>query len=244
MGKDRCPRGQRFVVGGIMRVVIIGNRPMVRHPRYQHLVGEKDLVLCVDGGANNALALGFEPQVVIGDMDSIEMSVRERLQQAGCRFVEYPSRKDETDSELAVRYALSQGATELVMLGALGGRVDHTLANVMLLTLPELEGVKARLVEGDQEVFLIRNEVVIEGQPGDTLSLLPLSGDAVGIYTEGLEYPLHNGTLKFGAARGVSNVLTASQARVRVGRGLLLAVHHLTPPSRHDRAESDGGDDG
>lgn len=227
-----------------MRFVIIANGPMLKPPLYRHLVGDKDLVVCVNGGVRNALALGFKPQVVIGDMDSMDAALREQLQEEGCRFVEYPSRKDETDCELAVRYALSQGASELIMLGALGGRVDHTLANVMLLALPELEGVKVRLVEGDQEVLLIRDEVVIEGQAGDTLSLLPLSGDVVGIYTEGLAYPLHDGTLKFGAARGVSNSLTGPRARVRVGRGLLLVVHHRRPPSDYGREDLRGGDDG
>ena len=227
-----------------MRVVIIANGPMPKPPLNRHLLEENDLVVCVDGGAKIAMALGFKPQVVIGDLDSMEMPLREQLLEEGCRFVEHPPRKDETDSELAVRYALAQGATELIMLGALGGRVDHTLANVMLLALPELEGVKARLLEGDQEVLLIRDEVLIEGRSGDTVSLLPLSGDVTGIYTEGLEYPLHNGTLKFGAARGVSNVLTAPQARVRVGGGLLLAVHHRRLPSGDDLGNSDGGRNG
>jgi len=227
-----------------MRAAIIANGPMLKSPFHRHLVGEKDLVVCVDGGAENAIALGLEPQVVIGDMDSIEVSLREQLYEAGCRFVKYPSRKDETDSELAVRYALSQGATELVILAALGGRIDHTLANVMLLALPELEDVEVRVVEGDQEVFLVRDETVIQGQPGDVLSLLPLSGDVVGIYTKGLEYPLHNGTLEFGAARGVSNVLTESRAGVRVGSGLLLAVHHRSLPPGCNREQSDGGDNG
>ena len=227
-----------------MRVVVIANGPLLKHPLCEHLVTDNDVIVCADGGARKALALGFTPQVVIGDMDSMEAPLREQLQEEGCRFVEYPPRKDETDSELAIRYALSLGATEVVMLGMLGGRIDHTLANIMLLALPELGEVKVRLVEGHQEVLLIRDEVVIEGQPGDRLSLLPLSGHVFGIYTEGLEYPLHDGTLRFGAARGVSNVLTASQARVRVGKGLLLAVHHCRPPSGYEREDLVGGDNG
>jgi thiamine pyrophosphokinase len=227
-----------------MRIVIIANGPLSEPPLDQHLREDSDLVVCVNGGVENAMALGFKPQVVIGDMDSMEMPLRERLEAEGCRFVEYPSRKDETDSELAIRYALSLGATELIMLGALGGRIDHTLANVMLLALPELEGVELRLVEGAQEVLLIRDELVIEGQPGDVVSLLPLSGDVIGIYTEGLEYPLNDGTLRFGAARGVSNVLTAPQARVRVDKGLLLLVHHRTVRSDRNGQDSDGGDNG
>lgn len=112
----------------------------------------------------------------------------------------------------------------MVILGALGDRLDHTLANVLLLALPELRPVKAKILDGRQELFLIRDGALIEGQVGDTLSLLPLTEEVTGIYTEGLEYPLENGTLYLGPARGVSNTLTAPQARVRVGQGLLLAV--------------------
>jgi len=227
-----------------MRAVIVANGPMVRPPFRRLLIGEDDTVVCVDGGARNAIALGLKPQVVIGDMDSMDAELRKHLQAEGCRFVEHPSRKDETDSELAVRYALSQGAKELILLAALGGRVDHTLANVMLLAIPELEAVDARLIDGHQEVLLIRHRVLIEGQPGDTVSLLPLSGDVVGIHTEGLEYPLRDGTLKFGAARGVSNVLTAAQASVQVERGLLLLVHHHRDlPSGDTGVNLQGGSD-
>ncbi len=210
-----------------MRAVIIANGPMPKAALYERLIATNDLIVCVDGGVKNALALGFKPQVVVGDLDSLDPGLRKQLEEAGCRFVDHPSRKDATDSELAVLYALSQGATEIVMLGALGGRIDHALANVMLLALPELKGIKARIIDVGQEILLIGDEAEIDGEPGDTLSLLPLTGDVTGVYTQGLEYPLQGGTLKFGAARGVSNVLTAPRATVRVGRGLLLAVHTL-----------------
>ncbi len=227
-----------------MRAVIVANGPLVRPPFRRFVMGEDDLVVCVDGGANNAIALGLKPDVVIGDMDSLGPELREHLEQEGCRFVEYPSRKDETDSELAVRYALSQGAKEFILLAALGGRIDHTLANIMLLALPELEAMGARLIDGHQEVLLVRDKVLMEGEPGDTVSLIPLSGDVVGIDTEGLEYGLQNGTLKFGAARGVSNVLVAAQASVRVKRGLLLLVHHHGDlPSSETGVDLQGGSD-
>jgi thiamine pyrophosphokinase len=212
-----------------MRAVIVANGPMPRPPFPRPRITDEDMVVCVDGGAGNALALGLEPQVVIGDMDSIEADLRRHLEKEGCLFVEHPSRKDETDSELAVSYALSHGATELILLAALGGRADHTLANVMLLAVPELAQIPARLIDGNQELVMVRDEVLIEGRPGDTVSLLPLTADAVGIHTEGLEYPLNDATLKFGATRGVSNVLVAAEARVRVQSGLLLLVHFHQP---------------
>lgn len=212
-----------------MRALIVANGPMSRPPFPRPRITDEDMVVCVDGGASNALALGLEPHVVIGDMDSIEADLRRHLEREGCLFVEHPSRKDETDSELAVRYALSQGATELILLAALGGRIDHTLANVLLLAIPELAQIPIRVIDGNQELLVVRDEVLIEGRAGDTVSLLPLTADAVGIDTEGLEYPLNDATLKFGATRGVSNVLVAAEGRVRVRTGLLLLIHSHQP---------------
>jgi len=184
-----------------------------------------DLVICADGGARHALALGLAPEVVIGDLDSLDSDLRSRLGRKGCQFLVHPARKDETDLELALRYAIYRRVDEILILGALDGRIDQTLANVLLLTLPDLEGIKVQIVAGDQEMFLIRDQVSIEGQVGDTISLLPIVGDVTGVTTEGLEYPLQRGTLKFGSTLGVSNVLTAPVARVQVERGLLLCIH-------------------
>jgi len=224
-----------------MRAVIVANGPMPQPPCPGVRVGDEDVVICVDGGAGNALAMGLQPRVVIGDMDSMEKELREHLEKEGCRFIEHPARKNETDSELAIRYALAEGATELVLLAALGGRIDHTLANVMLLAIPELSKVEARLVDGNQEVLLTRDEITIEGVPGDVVSLLPISADVEGIHTAGLEYALHGETLKLGAARGVSNVLVAPRATISVERGLLLLVHHHQVPPEDDLSPSQGG---
>jgi thiamine pyrophosphokinase len=184
-----------------------------------------DLVICADGGAQHALTLGLAPDVVVGDLDSLDGDLRARLEDEGCQVLVHPPRKDETDLELALRYAIDHGVDEILILGALGGRIDQALANILLLALPELEGIKTHIVAGDQEMFLIRGQAFIEGQVGDTVSLLPIAGDVTGITAEGLEYPLQHGTLKFGPTLGISNVLTAPVAWVQVEQGLLLCVH-------------------
>ena len=211
-----------------MRAIIIANGQIHGGDFLRSLVAPTDLVVCADGGASNAIALGLAPDVVIGDLDSLDESLRSRLEKMHCQFIVHPTRKDETDLELALYYAIEHGVDEILILGALGGRIDQTLANVLLLALPELRSVKVKILDGKQEVFLVRDEALIEGQVGDTLSLLSLTEEVAGICTEGLEYPLENGTLYLGPARGISNVLTAPQARVRIGQGLLLAVviHH------------------
>lgn len=188
---------------------------------------EGDWILGADGGAARALAWGLTPQLVIGDMDSLPDEDRAILEDRGSEFVEHPRAKDETDLELALAYAVEHGAQEIVIFGALGGRLDHTLANVLLLALPSLQGVRARIVDGDQEALLIRSgeAATLRGMPGDLVSLLPLAGDAHGVTCGGLAWALDRDTLRLGFSRGVSNEMMGDEARIELEEGLLLVVH-------------------
>jgi len=183
-----------------------------------------DLIIAADGGAAHARASGVTPHVVVGDMDSLPPDLRAELEAAGTRFLSHPAAKDETDLELALIHAVEQGADEVVVLAALGGRLDQAVANILLLAHPALAGVAVRIVEGTQTAFLVRDHAVIHGSPGDIVSLLPLGGDALGVTADGLRWPLRDEALRFGPARGVSNVLLGRRARVRVREGILLCV--------------------
>jgi len=219
-----APLDGAFFFGGTMRVIIFANGELINSQEARNLLQPGTLVIAADGGTHHVLATGVTPDIVIGDLDSLPPDVRARVEAAGTQIVGFSPRKDETDLELALLHAAQEGATEIVILAALGGRLDQTLANVLLLALPELRGIDVRIVEGTQEAFLIQGEARIDGSPGDTVSLIPLGGDAEGVTTDGLEWPLDEDVLRFGPARGVSNVLTAPQAHVRVRRGMLLCV--------------------
>ena len=209
-----------------MKVLVILNGEVRGSASERAQASDSTLIIAADGGARNARRLGLSPDVIIGDLDSVEGDLLAELQAAGCRIIRHSPHKDETDAELALLEAARLGATEVRILGALGGRFDHTLANILLLTMPALQGIRARIITHDAVIALVNGEAEIVGAIGDTLSLLPLGGDAVGITTAGLEYPLRDETLRLGPARGVSNVLAAPVARVRVREGLLLAVHY------------------
>jgi len=207
-----------------MRAIIFANGRLDDTQRARDLVHDDDLIIAVDGGTRRAWEVGVEPQCVIGDLDSLTPAEEERLRASGARIIRFSPRKDETDLELALVRAAFEGAESIVVLAALGGRLDHTIANLLLLALPELDGIDVRVVEGLQVAFLVRREALVEGEPGDTVSLIPLGGDAVGVTTEGLEWRLNDDTLHFGPARGVSNALIAERASVRVQEGQLLCV--------------------
>jgi thiamine pyrophosphokinase len=210
-----------------MRAIIIAGGRGDDGRGWRRWVRDGDLIVGANGGAAQALAWGLHPRLVIGDMDSLPASARAILKAQRCRFVEHPRAKDETDLELALAYAVGQGAREIIILGALGGRLDHTLANVLLLALPQLHGTSVRIANGDEETLLVQSgeTATLAGQPGDLVSLLPLGGDARGVTTTGLAWPLRDEVLRFGFSRGVSNEMTAPVARIELGDGYLLVVH-------------------
>ena len=189
---------------------------------------ESPRVICADGGALHARALGFSPHAIIGDLDSLAAPQVAAFESAGAEIIQHPPDKDETDLELALRYCQQIGATSIHILGALGGRVDQTIANIHLLMQAAFRDLSIVVVDGDQTIRLLRpggHEIV--GQPGDTISLIPLGASAEGITTEALQYPLRGETLRFGQARGISNVIVGTRPVVQFRCGLLLLVHTL-----------------
>ncbi len=196
----------------------------------QSAARENTLIICADGGGEAALAWEIKPDLLIGDMDSINPTTLEILQkQPELEVRRLPVEKDETDLEMGLYAALERGATEITIIGGLGGRLDHTLGNLYLLAAPQLQqtGLKLRILGQREEIFLLRagEKRAIEGQPGELLSLFPFAGDATGVSTANLYYPLDNETLLFGPTRGISNVFTASSAQISLENGLLLIVH-------------------
>ena len=211
-----------------MRAVIFTNGNLNPPVRFS----PADMIIAADGGARHCLALGLVPAVVIGDFDSLTPADLETLKALGAEIVQFPVRKDFTDLELALQHARSTGADEILILGALGERWDQTLANVMLpAAFPDLN---IRLVDGNQEFIYLRagETITVSGCPGDTLSLVPLGGDAQGITTDQLEYSLHGENLPLGSTRGVSNNLLTEEAQISLREGFLLCVvMHQPDPS-------------
>ncbi len=206
-------------------IVVMANGELAWPERLVGIIRGAEVLMAVDGGANALHRLGIYPQVLVGDMDSVLPEALQACEEHHCRLVLYPPNKDETDTELALLEAVRLGAARITILGALGGRIDHTLANLLLLTLPELKTCQVVMCDGSSYITLLRTYGLFKGKPGDTLSLIPLGGDALGVRTVGLQYPLHDEVLRFGPARGISNVLVAEQAEIWLSSGLLLVVH-------------------
>jgi thiamine pyrophosphokinase len=208
-----------------MHTVIVANGPDFDAAPFRTLLARADLLIAADGGGNALFAAGIAPQLVVGDLDSLEPAAEAAFATAGVEIRRHPAEKDETDLELALLVAIHHGATSIDLLAAMDGRWDQALANVALLAMPELVGRRVRLLGEGQEAYLARGETPIAGAVGEKVSLLPLGGPARGITTRGLYYPLRNAELRFERSRGISNVIVEPPAHVTVREGLLLVVH-------------------
>jgi thiamine pyrophosphokinase len=184
------------------------------------------LIIAVDGGVRYTSAFGLHPHIIIGDLDSAPSDLLQQAREAGAQILTYLPEKDETDLELALSLAAEREANPIYLLGALGGRLDQSLSNIHLLTMPGLAGRHVYLMDGNETSWLADPEgAVIRGAIGDTVSLIPLNGDVLNIRTQGLYYPLHGERLRFGAARGVSNLMRSEEAVITHGGGHLLIIH-------------------
>ncbi len=181
---------------------------------------EDDFVLCADGGYAHALTAGVKPDIVIGDGDSLQNAhVPPEL------MLRVPVEKDDTDTMLCIRYALKEGFTECVIVGGLGGRLDHTVANLQTLAFAYEHGMHAELRDSHDSVLLHGpGELVLPRKDGYTLSLFSFTEHCEGVTTRGVHYPLTDALLSQAFPLGVSNAFEEEQAHISLRKGLLLIV--------------------
>jgi thiamine pyrophosphokinase len=209
----------------VRAVLVAGGDPS---PADAGWLDDADLVVAVDGGAAWLASIGRRPDALVGDFDSVYPDLVLRLEAGGAAIERHQTAKDSSDCELAVAYASQRGAERIVVLGALGGeRLDHELANVLLLAgPPPPAGHELRIVRGATCLRAVHpgGSLSIEARPGSLVSLLPLAGDAKGVTTIGLRYPLRDEPLPMGSTRGLSNVVATKPASVQLRRGTLLVI--------------------
>jgi len=190
-------------------------------------LADAELVVAADGGTLALERWGVVPQAIVGDLDSLGLERARAYEARGVVVLPYSPEKDESDLELAIAYVVRAKADDIVLLGILGGaRFDHEVANTLLIAADAYHGRRLRAVRGDVMVRAVHGGETLDlaGGPGDLVTLLPVRGDAEGVRTHRLKYPLAGETLHFGAARGLSNVVVSAGATVRCDRGVLLAI--------------------
>ena len=175
-------------------------------------------IICADGGINHLNALGISPDVIIGDFDSSEKSIE------FVNIIEYPKEKDDTDLGLAINYAAKKGYDECIAVGCLGGRLDHTYANISLLDYALKQGVHLELIDDKSKIFLVDSYSEINKEKYKYVSVFSFEGTVEGITLEGFKYSLNNERLDCGYPLGVSNEIIDDVGIVKLKKGKVIIM--------------------
>jgi thiamine pyrophosphokinase len=208
--------------GGQRVVVFAGGDPV--DPTLVTDIPNDARVVAADSGLHHAQALGVPVDVVVGDFDSVDEAALQAAIAAGATVEQFPTAKDYTDLELALQTAVRLGAEEVWVVGGGGGRVDHFVANLLLLGSDDFAQLRVRALVDEARITVVRDRAELTGAVGSLLTLVALSGPARGVVTDGLRFPLRHEDLLPGSTRGVSNEFAAPRATVALDDGVLLAV--------------------
>jgi len=207
-----------------MKCVIIANGDLEYTNDIIGVIKDAQLIISADGGARHLRILNILPHVMIGDFDSIHPEDKQFFKEKQVKILTFPPRKDHTDSELCVSWALENNATQITLLGVTGTRLDHTLANIFLLTKLARQNIPSRIINKNNEIHIVTDFIELKGQPKDFLSLIPVTEKVTGITLKGLEYPLVNATIEMGSSLGISNSFKKDVASVSIEKGILIVI--------------------
>ena len=189
-------------------------------PRDLGTLPAADMVIAADEGFDNARDLGIHVDLLVGDLDSASPGAAHQAQ----AVERHPVDKDETDLELALAAALNAGMESVTVIGTIGGRVDHALGNLLVVAADRWADLRIHLRIDGTRAWVVRDRVEVHGTVDDLVSLLAVGGQATGVTTTGLAWPLSNGVLEPGAGLGLSNRLAGPTATVEVGTGTVLVI--------------------
>lgn len=183
---------------------------------------DADMVICADGGARHLYSENLMPDIIIGDLDSINHNTLKDFQKQGVKFIRHPIKKNKSDTELALDYAIENGANDIVFLGVTGCRLDHSMANILILYRLANQNINASIIDSHNEVFITKNMLKIDNKPGHFVSIIPLTDSKITL--KGFEYDTHSMDFRFGTTLGISNEVKDKVASIKVESGTCLVI--------------------
>ncbi|WP_020588420.1 thiamine diphosphokinase [Desulfobacter curvatus] len=207
-----------------MKIVIVANGTLSETDGLLPRIQQADMVIAADGGAVHLHHMDIVPQIIIGDLDSIPKEILSFFKKKQVKIFKHPVRKDQTDMELCMEYAIDHGCTELLIMGATSTRLDHTLANIFLLRRIADRKIPTTIIDAHNDIHIVVSRLTLTGRPGDLISVIPVSDHVKGLTLEGLEYPLTGQNLCMGSTMGISNVFTQKKADISINSGAVLVI--------------------
>ncbi|AKL95528.1 thiamine pyrophosphokinase ThiN [Clostridium aceticum] len=206
-----------------MEIVIIANGNIDNLAYIENIIKNKYLI-CADGAAKYLRKINVVPNLLVGDFDSIDSEDLLWMKENKVQYEKFPSRKDQTDTELALEYAFQLNPKSITMIGALGSRQDHSIGNIMLLWRILQQGVEGKIVDENSYITITNSRIYVQGEIGEHISIIPLTNPVKGVTLEGLEYPLKDRDIDQGSTLGISNVFIQKEAVISLKEGVLLVI--------------------
>lgn len=213
-----------------MKVCIVLNGEVKDYKKTKEIILKENYnyIIGADGGCNHLFKMNITPNYIVGDLDSIKREIIEYYENKNVTFKRYPSHKDETDSEICIYLAKLLGADEIDIFATLGGRIDHTLANIGLMNYIKENNIKPRILTSEEEILMVKNETInLKGKRGDTVSVISINGESKGVTLKKLEYPLYNATVNHLSPLGISNVMLEDECTISIKDGCALIIRNF-----------------
>ena len=192
----------------------------------QILAKAYDKIIAVDKGLESIYNKNVHPDYIVGDFDSVNKNIIDFYKKQGIEIQKYNPEKDYTDTELGIECALTLKPDAIRIIGGIGTRIDHTLANIHILTKCLEKNIKCDIVDSHNRIYLIDKFAKIDRNKvyGKFISIIPLTSEVTGITLRGFKYPLTNYNLSFGKSLGISNELVQETASITINKGVLIVV--------------------
>lgn len=207
-----------------MNYIVIASGAIKEYDYFIRLIRLADKVVAADGGAGHLRKMNIVPDIVIGDLDSMDKETHMFLTQNKIPLITHPVDKNATDTDLAVQWAMENNASSITLLGVTGTRIDHTLANIFLLEKITRAGIDCKIVDDNNEIYLLIDKIELSGEPGEFLSLIPLTRSIEGVTITGVDFPLKNHRIPMGSSLGISNRFTGETAHISIKNGMAIVT--------------------
>lgn len=205
-----------IITGGTVNKTFLKN--FVNNNNYDYIIG-------VDKGAEYLYEASLRPDLILGDFDSADHQVIDKFyRDTSVEVRSFIAEKDETDTHLAIIEAIHMGSSHIDILGGIGTRMDHTLANLHILMIPLEKGVICRIINENNMISLIDSSIHLRKNDYKYLSLIPLTNTVSGITTKGLKYELDGYTMNKGVSIGISNELLDNEVTISICEGILIII--------------------
>src|SRR5699024_2414318 len=204
--------------------IIIGSGEIKNYNVLIDLAKTADYVICADGGANHLINIGINPDLVVGDLDSIDENTLKNLKETNVEINKFTKEKDYTDTELAIKYLMDKKVDKIILVGVTGSRFDHTLANIFLLRRLLEKGIEGQILSHKNTIYITDKKFVLEKEEGYFVSIIPLNDEGAVVTLKGFKYETDKEKFYFSSTYGISNKIIEKRGIIEIHKGTCLVI--------------------